>query len=83
MIKATLLMILSEEKWQYLFVTQLLALFRKIISKHNGDFYRLSCLHSFRAKEKRNSPEKVYNNSKYCKVNKNYEEKNGKKQRRK
>ena len=38
-----LLMITDNEKWHYP------ALFHKITSKHDGDFYFLNCFHTFRA----------------------------------
>ena len=43
-----LLMITDNEKWHYLAVKKLSTLFSKIISMHNGDFYYLNCLDSFR-----------------------------------
>ena len=38
--------------WYYLLVNKLSALLTGIISKNNGDFYCLNCLHSFRIKIK-------------------------------
>ena len=46
-------MISNEEKWHYLAGKKLFALLRWITSKHHGDFYCLTCLHSF-ATEKKN-----------------------------
>ena len=43
-------MFLNKERWNYLTVKKLSALLRGIMSKHNGDFYCLNCLHSFRTK---------------------------------
>ena len=45
-----LLMTLNGEGWHCLTVKKLSALLRGIISKNNGDFYCLNCLHSFRTK---------------------------------
>ena len=45
-------MIPNGEKWHYLAVTKFSALLRGITSQNNGDFYCLSCLHSFKTKIK-------------------------------
>ena len=47
-----LLMISDGEKWHYPAVKSLSALFRKITSKHNGDFYCLNCFQSYTTKNK-------------------------------
>ena len=47
-----LLIINDGEKWHYLTVRSLSALLRRITSNHNGDFYCLNCLHSYRTKNK-------------------------------
>ena len=54
-------MIPNEEKegWHYLAVKKLSALLRGISLKHDGGFYCLNCLHSFRTENKLKSPEKV------------------------
>ena len=52
-------MISNEEKWHYLAVKKLFALLRWITSKHHGDFYCLTCIHSF-ATEKNLEPHKKY-----------------------
>ena len=44
-------MITVDEKWHYLVVKKLSALFSKITSKH-GAFYWLDCLYSFRTENK-------------------------------
>ena len=41
------LMITHGEKWHYLAVKSLSALFRGITSKHEGDFYCLNCFQSY------------------------------------
>ena len=46
----------------------LVALLRRIASKHNGDYYCLNCLHSFRTKNKLESHIKVYENKDFCNV---------------
>ena len=45
-------MITDGEKWQYLAVKKLSALFGKMKSKHNGDVLCLNCLHSYSTKNK-------------------------------
>ena len=59
-------MITQDEKQDYLFVKNLSALFRGIISKHVGDFYCLNCLHSFRTKNKLKKHKNVYKHHEYC-----------------
>ena len=61
-------MILYEEKecWHYLAVTKLSALLRPTTSKHDGDFYCLNCLHSFKIENKLKSYEKVCENKDFC-----------------
>ena len=54
-----LLMISNGEGWHYVAVKKLSQLFRRIKSKHHGDFYCLNCLHSF-ATEKNLSLVKNY-----------------------
>ena len=56
-------MFLNKERWHYLTVKKLSALLRGIMSKHNGDFYCLNCLHSFRTK---NSLKLITQNKKVC-----------------
>ena len=43
-------MIPNKVGWHYLAVKKLSALLRGITSKHDGDFYCLNYLHSFRTK---------------------------------
>ena len=49
-------------------VKSLPALLRWITSNHNGGFYCLGCLHSFRTDNKLKKHEKVCNNHDYCYV---------------
>ena len=61
-------MIPNEEKegrWHYLGVKKLSTL-RGIISKHQGDFYCLNCLHFFRTENKLKSREKVCRSKDFC-----------------
>ena len=63
-----LLMITDGEKWLYLAVKYLSALFRGITSKHVGDFYYLSCFCSYRTKNKLKKHKKLCENHGYCYV---------------
>ena len=63
-----LLIITDGEKWHYLAVKSLSALFRGITSNNNGDFYCLNCFHSFRTKNKLKKHIKVYETYDYCSV---------------
>ena len=63
-------MIPNEEKegWHYITVKILSALLKRITSKHNGEFYCLNCLHSFRRENKLKSHEKICKNKHFCGV---------------
>ena len=60
-----LLMITDGEKWHYLPVKSLSALFRGITSNNNGDSY---CFHSFRTENKLKKHKNVCENHDYCYV---------------
>ena len=60
-----LLSITDGKKWHYLAVKKLFALLRGT-SKNNGDFYYVSCFHSFRTKNKLKKHQKVCENHDYC-----------------
>ena len=59
-------MITGGEKWHYLAVKRLSALFRRITSKHNGDFYCLNCFQSYTTEKKLKKHKKVCENHDYC-----------------
>ena len=59
-------MITDGEQCHYLDVKKLPALFCKIKSKYDGDFYCLNCLHSFRTENKLKEHENVCKNHDYC-----------------
>ena len=65
-----LLMIPNEEKegWHYLAVKKLSPLLHGITSKHEGVFYSLNCLHSFRTENKLKSHKKVCKNKDFCEI---------------
>ena len=49
-------------------VKKLSALLRGMASKHDGDFYRLNCLYSYRTKDKLKKHKSVCKNHDYCYV---------------
>ena len=59
---------ITDGKKYCLAVKKLSALLRGITSNHDGDFYCLNCLHSYRTKETLKKHEKVCNNHDYCYV---------------
>ena len=63
-----LLMITDGEKWHYLAVKSLVALFRGITGNNNGDFYRLNCFQSYTTENKLKKHKKVCENDGYCYV---------------
>ena len=63
-----LLMITHGEKWHYLAVKRLSALFRGITGNNNGDFYCLNCFQSCTTKTKLKKHKKVCKNHDYCYV---------------
>ena len=65
-----LLMIPNKERegWHYLAIKKLSALVKRITAKHNGDFYCLNHIHSFRTENKLKSHEKVCKNKDFCAI---------------
>ena len=61
-------MITDGEKWHYLVVKNLSGLFKGITSNHYGDFYCLSCFHSYTTKNKLDAHKKICENHDYCHV---------------
>ena len=57
-----------NNRWHYLAVKSLPALFRGITSSNNGDFYCLNCFHSYRTLNKLKKHERVCNNHDYCRI---------------
>ena len=55
-----LLIITDGEKWHYLAVKSLYALFRGITGNDNGDFYCLNCFQSYTTENKLKKHKKVY-----------------------
>ena len=63
-----LLMITDGEKWHYLAVKSLSALFREITGNNHGDFYCLNCFQSYTTENKLKNHKKVCENHDYCYV---------------
>ena len=61
-----LLMITDGEKWHYLGVKRLSALFREITGNNHGDFYYLNCFKSCTTENKLKKHKKVCDNHDYC-----------------
>ena len=66
--QVTLLMITDGEKWHYLTVKSLSALFRGIKGNNNGDFYCLNCFQSYTTENKLKKHKKVCEDHDYCYV---------------
>ena len=56
-------------RWHYLALKSLPALFREITSNHHEHFYCLNCFHSYTTHNKLKKHEKVCNNHDYCRIN--------------
>ena len=61
-------MITHGEKWHYLAVEKLSALFRGITSNNDGDFYCINCLHSYRTENRLKKHYNLRKNNDYCYV---------------
>ena len=68
--KQVILLMITDKnnRWHYLAVKSLSALFRGITSSNNGDFYCLNCFHSYRTLNKLKKHERVCNNHDYCRI---------------
>ena len=58
----------KSNRWHYLAVKSLSALFRAITSSNNGDFYCSNCFHSYRTLNKLKKHETVCNNHDHCRI---------------
>ena len=54
--------------WHYLAIKNISGLLRGITSNHNGDFYCLNCLHSYRMKSILKKHEKIRKNHNFCNI---------------
>ena len=68
--KQVILLMITDKnnRWHYLAVKSLSALFRGITSSNNEDFYCLNCFHSYRTLNKLKKHERVCNNHDYCRI---------------
>ena len=65
--QVSLLMITDgTSNWHYLAIKNISGLLRGITSSHNGDFYCLNCLHSYRTKSKLKNHEKICKKHDFC-----------------
>ena len=58
----------DNKNWHYLAVKSISKLLRGITSNHDGDFYYLNCLHSYRTKKKLKKHENVCKDHDYSYV---------------
>ena len=58
----------NGEKHHYLAVTNISALFQRISSNHDGDFYCLNCFSSYTTKNKLKEHEEICNNHDSCRI---------------
>ena len=58
----------NNNRWHYLAVKSLPALFRWTTSNHHGNFYCLNCFHSCTTRNKLKKHERVFNNHDYCHI---------------
>ena len=63
-----LLLITDGEKWHFLAVKSLSALFREITGNNHGEFYCLNCFQSYTTENKLKKHKKVCENHDYCYV---------------
>ena len=61
-------MITDNKKWHYLAVKSTSGLLRGITSNHNGDFYCLSCFHSYTTKNKLKRLVRTCKDTDYCNI---------------
>ena len=59
-------MITDGEKWHYIAVKSMSALFRGITGNNHGDFHCLNCFHAYTTENKLESHKKVCENHDYC-----------------
>ena len=64
--KQVILLMITNSKKQHLAVTDISALFQKISSNHEGDFYCLNCFSSYTTKNKEH--EEICNNHDNCHI---------------
>ena len=58
----------GTDNWHYLAVKSISGLLKGITSNHNGDFYCLSCFHSYTTEKKLRKHERICNDHEFCHV---------------
>ena len=58
----------NDNRWHYLAVKSLQALFRGTASNHHGNYCFLNCFHSYTTHNKFKKHERVCNNHDYCRI---------------
>ena len=58
----------KNNRWHYLAVKNLKALFRETTSNHHRDFYCLNCFHSYSTLNKLKKHKRICNNHDYCRI---------------
>ena len=68
--KQVILLMITDKnnRWHYLVLKRLSALYRGVTSSNSGDFYCLNCLHSYRTLNKLKRHERVCNNHDCCRT---------------
>ena len=68
--KQVILLMITDEnnRWHYLAIKSLKALFRGTASNHHEDFYCLNCFHSYSTLNKLKRHERICNNHDYCRI---------------
>ena len=61
-------MISNGEKWHYLTVTRISALFKGITSNHSSDYYCLNCFNSYATENKLRLHEIICKNHDNCRI---------------
>ena len=56
----------GTDSWHYLAVKSISGLLKGIASNHNGDFYCLSCFHSYTTEKKLRKHERICNDHEFC-----------------
>ena len=58
----------KNNRWHYLAIKSLKALFRGTTSNHHEDFYCLNCFHSYSTLNKLKKHKRICNNHDYCRI---------------
>ena len=58
----------GTSNWHYLAIKNISGLLTGITPNHNGDFYCLNCLHSYRTESKLRKHERICNDHDFCDI---------------